>query len=90
MSMEALKKLRNSSKVLLFFIYAAGLCGLYYLGLKMGDPVSTEVFMGKLEWGFAFVMSGYTVVEAARAWKDGKVTAAQLAADPAKALKSCS
>lgn len=86
MSKAALKKLADSSKVLLFLVYAAGLSALFYIGLKMGDPVSTEVFMGKLEWGFTVVTGGYSVVEMMRLWKDGKVTAAQLAADPAKAM----
>ena len=62
MSLEALKKAANSSKVLLFLIFAVACT----VALKIG-MVESAWYQDTMANAFYLLMGGYSVVEAARA-----------------------
>lgn len=82
MSIEAIKKLASSSKVLLFIVFVIAISVALAAGL-----VDKEWWRDTLRAAFVALMGGYSVVEAARAVMSGKVDAAKAIMDPASALK---
>lgn len=81
MNVEALKKAANSSKVLIFIVFAAATT----LALKLG-MVDKVWYQETVANAYYMLMGGYSLVEAARAVYTGKVSAAEMLADPKKAL----
>lgn len=67
MSLEALKKVAGSSKVLIFLVFAAAITTALKLGM-----VDVEWWKTTIANAFYALMAGYSVVEAARAVLAGK------------------
>lgn len=81
MTLEALKKAANSSKVLIFLVFAIAITVVFKLQL-----VQQEWYQATLREAFLALMGGYSLVEVARAAFAKRVSVEAVIDDPKAAL----